>query len=110
NISIVEATLDVYDFVTAYDTQMVDDVNVKGTPTLVDPDFVGEEDKYVQTALDIADVSESVLMDEANPFFSSEMVPEINGFISNAANDKAPDIQTFLDKLQKKAEKWSEKQ
>jgi len=110
NVQDVEASWEVMKFLAGYETQKWDYVNFKGTPTLVDPDFVGEEDKYVQTALDIADVSESVLMDEANPFFSSEMVPEINGFISNAANDKAPDIQTFLDKLQKKAEKWSEKQ
>lgn len=38
------------------------------------------------------------------------MVPAINGYISNAANDKAPDIQEFLDKLQDKAEKGSAKQ
>lgn len=106
----VEAAWEVMKFLAGYERQKWDYENFKSTPTLVDPDFVDTEDKYVKTALEIADISPSVLMDEANPFFSSEMVPAINGFISNAANDKAPDIEKFLDDLQKRAERWSENQ
>lgn len=106
----VEASWEVMKFLTSYETQKWGYENFKHTPTLVESDFVDAEDKYVKTALEIADVSPSILMDEANPFFNSEMVPAINGFISQAANGKAPDIQTFLDGLQERAEKWSANQ
>ncbi|MEK3889968.1 extracellular solute-binding protein [Bacillus sp. FSL K6-3431] len=105
-----DAAWEVMKFLTGYETQKWNYDNFKSTPTLVEADFVGEEDKYVKTAMEIADITSSVLMDEANPFFGSEIAPAVNGFISNAANDKAPDIQKFLDDLQKRAEKWSASQ
>lgn len=106
----VDAAWEVMKFLTGYETQKWNYENTKSTPTLVDADFVDSEDKYVKTAMEIADVTSSVLMDEANPFFGSEISPAVNGFISNAANGKAPDIQKFLDDLQKRAEKWSASQ
>ncbi|MCZ8511675.1 extracellular solute-binding protein [Paenibacillus filicis] len=77
------------------------------TPTLKNPDFITAEDKFVKEALKIADVAHSELMDEANPFFLSDIVPAINGYASQAAQGNAPDAKTFLDDLQKRAEAWS---
>lgn len=110
NAQNVEASWEVMKFLTGYETQKWNYENFQGTPTIVDADFVPSEDKYVKVAMEIADVSPSVMMDEANPFFSSEMVPAINGFISNAANGNTPDIQKFLDDLQTRAERWSANQ
>ncbi|MBO0995401.1 extracellular solute-binding protein [Bacillus sp. SD088] len=106
----VEAAWEVMKFLTGYETQKWNYDNYSATPTLADADFVPKEDKFSQKAMEIADVSPSVLMDEANPFFSSEIVPAVNGFISNAANGKTPDIEKFLSDLQKRAEKWSANQ
>lgn len=106
----VEASWEVMKFLTGYETQKWNYDNYTATPTLVDADFVPKEDKFSQKAMEIADISPSVLMDEANPFFSSEIVPAVNGFISNAANGKTPDIEKFLSDLQERAEKWSANQ
>lgn len=106
----VEASWEVMKFFTSYVTQKWNYENFMSTPTLSNADFVPEEDKYTKRAMEIAEVSPSTLMDEANPFFSSEMVPAINGFISNAANGNAPDIEKFLQDLQNRAERWSANQ
>ncbi|MBS4220416.1 extracellular solute-binding protein [Bacillus sp. FJAT-49711] len=106
----VEASWEVMKFLTGYETQKWNYENFQATPTLAEADFVPSEDKFVQKAMEVAAVSPSVMMDEANPFFSSEIAPAINGFISQAANDQAPDIQKFLDDLQKRAEDWSARQ
>ena len=106
----VDAAWEVMKFLAGYETQKWNYENFKATPTLVDADFVDKEDKFVKTAMEIADVSPSVMMDEANPFFGSEIAPAINGFVSNAANNKAPDIDKFLGDLQKRAEDWSARQ
>ncbi|MCJ7841268.1 extracellular solute-binding protein [Lederbergia sp. NSJ-179] len=106
----VKASWEVMKFLTGYETQKWNYDNYKATPTLVDADFVPKEDKFSKKAMEIAEISPSVLMDEANPFFSSEIVPAVNGFISNAANGKTPDIEKFLNDLQKRAEKWSANQ
>ena len=105
-----EASWEVLKFLTGYETQKWNYDNFKSTPTLANADFVSEDDKYMKTAMEIAEVSKSSLMDEANPFFGSEIVPAINGFISEAHNGDAPDIQTFLDNLQERAVKWSANQ
>ncbi|QNF26690.1 extracellular solute-binding protein [Metabacillus sp. KUDC1714] len=105
-----EASWEVLKFLTGPITQEWNYVNFKNTPTLVDASFVEEEDKYMKTAMEIAQISKSTLLDEANPFFGSEIVPAINGFISKAHNGDAPDIQSYLDDLQSRAEKWSANQ
>lgn len=105
-----EAAWEVLKFLTGYEAQKHNYENYTMTPTLADADFVGEDDKYMQIAAEIAEVSESTLMDEANPFFASEITPAINGFVSEAHNGNAPDIQSYLDDLQERAEKWSAKQ
>lgn len=103
----VKASWEVMKFLAGYETQKHNYKYFAYTTTLKDPDFIMPEDKYVKKALEIANVAHSELMDEANPFFLSDISPAANGFISQAANGNAPDIQTFLDDLQKRAENWS---
>ncbi|MBS4198229.1 extracellular solute-binding protein [Bacillus sp. FJAT-49732] len=110
NAKNVEASWEVMKFLSGYETQKWNYENFQATPTLAEADFVLPEDKFIQKAMEVAAVSPSVMMDEANPFFSSEITPAINGFISQAANDQAPDIQKFLDDLQKRAVDWSARQ
>ncbi|MCQ6557399.1 ABC transporter substrate-binding protein [Paenibacillus mendelii] len=103
----VKASWEVLKFLTGYETQKYMYENYANTPTLSKADFVDKEDKFVKMALDIAAVGHSELMDEANPFFMSDITPAINGFISKAAAGSPPDIPTFLDDLQERAEKWT---
>ncbi|MFU1793843.1 ABC transporter substrate-binding protein [Paenibacillus azoreducens] len=107
NAKDVKASWEVIKFLTSPMTQKYMYENFAQTPTLKNADFVPPEDKYVKKALEIADVGHSELMDEANPFYMSDIVPAVNGFISKAATGDAPDIQKFLDDLQVRAEKWS---
>ncbi|MEF3303773.1 extracellular solute-binding protein [Paenibacillus sp. GYB003] len=102
-----KAAWEVLKFLAGYETQKFMYQNYSYTPTLKNADFVDANDKFVKTALKIAEVGHSELMDEANPFFMSDIVPAVNGFISKAASGSAPDIQTFLNDLQARAEKWS---
>jgi len=106
----VKASWEVLKFLTGPITQKYTYDNFKNTPTLKDASFVSKDDKYMKTAMEIAQVSKSTLLDEADPFFGSEIVPAINGFVSKARNGNAPDIQSYLDDLQKRAEKWSANQ
>ncbi len=106
----VEASWEVLKFLTGYEAQKHNYQEYTYTPTLVDADFVSDQDKYMKTAAEIASVTNSTLMDEANPFFGSEIAPAVNGFISQAHNGDAPDIQSYLDDLQDRAEKWSANQ
>ncbi|MDC3418038.1 ABC transporter substrate-binding protein [Aquibacillus salsiterrae] len=106
----VEASWEVLKFLTGYEAQKHNYENYTMTPTLADADFVSDQDTFMKVAADIASVTKSTLMDEANPFFSSEITPAINGFISKASNGNAPEIQPFLDNLQERAEKWSANQ
>lgn len=106
----VEAAWEVMKFLSSYETQKWNYENFLSTPTLKEADFVDENDIYTEKAMEIAAMADPTLMDEANPFYSSQMIPTINGFISRAANDDAPDIEALLKNLQQEAEKWSENQ
>ncbi|GAB2567393.1 ABC transporter substrate-binding protein [Gracilibacillus alcaliphilus] len=105
-----EAAWEVLKFFTSYEAQKFNYEQYTNTPTLTDPDFVSDSDIYMQKAAEIAEVATSTLMDEANPFFGSEMAPAVNGFVSEAHNGNAPDIQSYLDDLQERAERWSANQ
>ena len=107
NAKDVDASWEVLKFLSGYMTQKYMYEMFSNTPTLKNADFVTAEDKFVKRALEIAEVGHSELMDEANPFFMSDIAPAINGFISQAASGNAPDIQKFLDDLQARAENWS---
>lgn len=103
----VEAAWETMKFLSGYETQKYLYINYSYTPTLSNADFIDEHDPYVRRALEIADVAHSELLDEANPFFMSDIVPAVNGFISQAATGKLLDVQEFLDELQARAEKWT---
>jgi ABC-type glycerol-3-phosphate transport system substrate-binding protein len=105
-----EASWQVMKFFTSYTAQKFAYKNFGYTPTLSNPDFLDSKDQYTKTALKLAAISKTSLLDEANPFFSSQIIPAVNGFISKAHDGNAPDIKTFLNDLQKSAVKWSAQQ
>ncbi|MFB5675749.1 extracellular solute-binding protein [Paenibacillus terreus] len=105
-----EAAWEVMKFLSSYETQKWAYLNFDMTPTLKEADFVEEENGFVQRAMQIADITTPTLMDEANPFYNSEIVPAVNGFISEAANGGSPDIDALLTRLQTRAEAWSASQ
>ncbi len=82
--------------------------NFKFNPTLTEADFVLDEDKFTEQNREIADVSQSIIVDEANPFVSGELTPRLNGFVSSIAAGEEIDIDDFLKDLQAQAENWSE--
>lgn len=102
----VEAAWEVMKFFTGEEMQRYRHLTFSVTPTLKNVDFVDPKDQYIATAMKIADVAESNLMDELNPFFNSEVVPAVNGFLSSVANNQTPDIASFLQDLQDRAERW----
>ena len=101
-----QAAWEVVKFMAGYDVQKHMYESLAYTPTLANADFIDPKDQYVATAMKIADVSKSNLMDEVNPFFNSEVVPAVNYFISIAASGKAPDIDSYLSDLQDRSVKW----
>ncbi|PZE20537.1 extracellular solute-binding protein [Paenibacillus xerothermodurans] len=103
----VEVAWEVMKFLAGYEMQKHNYRYFSYMPSLKNPDFVLPEDKFVRESLKVAEVSHSELMDEANPFYLSDISPAINGFVSQAAQGNAPDIQSFLDDLQSRAENWS---
>lgn len=106
----VDAAWTVMKFLASYDTQKWAHENGGNAPTIKNADFVIPEDKYLRVAFKIADNAKPSLLDEANPFFMSDIVPKINGYMSEAAGGNPPDIQKTLDELQKKATDWSASQ
>jgi multiple sugar transport system substrate-binding protein len=110
NADDVRASWEVMKFLASYDTQKHNYENFQYNPSIADPDFVDPHDVYTQKAIEIAKLAEPTLMDEANPFFGTKMVPVINGFISQAHNNRAPDIDELLKNLQQDATEWSRHQ
>lgn len=106
----VEAAWEAMKFFAGYERHKHWYINFGNSSLLEKQDYVDPKDKFAETAKRIASVSKPSLMDEANPFYSAEIAPAINGFVSKAANGSAPDIKTFLDDLQKRAERWSANQ
>ncbi|GGE03062.1 ABC transporter substrate-binding protein [Paenibacillus nasutitermitis] len=103
---VAQAAWEVVKFMAGYDVQKHMYESLAFTPTLANADFLDPKDQYVVSAMKIADVAKSNLMDEVNPFFNSEVVPAVNNFISLSANNKAPDIESYLANLQDRAVKW----
>ncbi|TDQ41236.1 ABC transporter substrate-binding protein [Aureibacillus halotolerans] len=106
----VEASWEVLKFLAGKEAQEYGYENFMLTPTLSEADFVLENDTYTQKAMEIAEISKTLLLDEANPFFASDIVPAINTFLSNAYNGNAPNKEAFLTDLQQRAENWSNNQ
>lgn len=105
-----KAAWEVMKFLTSYETQKYFYENSLATPTLKKADFVDEKDIYTAKAMELADIARKNLLDEANPFYNTRMVPVINGFISQAANGNPTDIGKTLSDLQSEAVKWSAEQ
>jgi multiple sugar transport system substrate-binding protein len=104
----LKASWEVMKFLASYERQKYSYENFDWTPVTKNIDFIDSKDAYAKKALDLLKISpQKRLMDEANLFYASEISPAVNGFMSRAANGEAPDIQSFLDDLQKRAEKWS---
>ncbi|WP_054950174.1 extracellular solute-binding protein [Numidum massiliense] len=106
----VDSAWEVMKFLAGYETQRHNYENFLMTPTLKEADFTDSKDVYTKKAMEIAEHANPTLMDEANPFYNSKMVPQINGFISDAASGKAPDIKKLLSKMQQEAVEWSKNQ
>jgi len=77
------------------------------TPAVKDASFLNEKDIYTPYALKIADNAHFTLIDEGNPFFTTEIVPLVNRYCTAVLEGKTVDIQAMLDELQAKAEAWS---
>ncbi|PZM66544.1 extracellular solute-binding protein [Paenibacillus dendritiformis] len=110
NVQDEKAAWEVMKFLTSYDMQRHLYENGLATPTLKKADFVDEKDVYTSKAMELADIARKNLIDEANPFYNTRMVPVINGFISQAANGNPTDIGKLLSDLQAEAVKWSAEQ
>ncbi|MEW4372564.1 extracellular solute-binding protein [Paenibacillus kandeliae] len=105
-----EAAWAVMKFLASYDTQKWAYLNFDMTPTLTNADFVESNNGFIKNAMKMAEISKPTLMDEADPFYNSEIVPAVNGYISEVANGGSPDVQALLDRLQSRAEQWSASQ
>lgn len=103
----LEAAWEVMKFMAGYEYSKWNYENNGVAPTLKDPDFIDPEDIYLEKALEIAQYGHVNIKDSVQTFFSSEINPAINGFVSSAAEESAPDINDFLNDLQEKAMDWS---
>ena len=75
--------------------------------SLKDTSFVDPNDIYYLMAIKEAEIAPLTLFDVQYDLFLAEVMPYVAGFVSLAAQDKAPDIQSGLDELQAKAVKYS---
>ncbi|WP_135557244.1 extracellular solute-binding protein [Paenibacillus cymbidii] len=108
NAKNLKASWEVMKFLASYERQKYSYQNFGWPPVLKNPDFLESYDWYAKTTMELLAVSpQKRLMDESNLFYASDISPAINGFMSQAANGNAPDIQKFLDDLQNRAVKWS---
>ncbi|HPJ01979.1 MAG TPA: extracellular solute-binding protein [Candidatus Limiplasma sp.] len=80
------------------------------TPAVKDYSFLNPADIHTPYALKIADSAHYTLIDESNPFFTTEIVPLVNRYCSDVLSGKTVDIQAMLDELQAKAVAWSASQ
>lgn len=103
----LEAAWEVMKFMGGYDYQKYNYEMFGNAPTLKNPDFLNPDDVYLQKALKIAEVGHTSLHDSVGEYFSSELNPAVNGFISSAATGKTPDVAAFLKQQQDKAKNWS---
>ncbi|WJH33472.1 extracellular solute-binding protein [Paenibacillus sp. CC-CFT747] len=103
----LEASWEVMKFMGGYDYQKYNYENFGNAPTLQKADFVNPDDVYLKTAMKIAEYGHTNLHDSVGEFFSSELNPAVNGFVSASASGKDQDINAFLEQLQKKAKDWS---
>lgn len=103
----LEAAWEVMKFLASAEMQEYHYKSFGWTPALKKADFIDPIDKYMKTALKVADKAHYTLIDEAVPFYTVEMVPLINKYEGDILAGKNVDVKNMLDNLQKKAEQWS---
>lgn len=106
----LDAAWEVMKFLTNEGTQKYEYENVRNVPTLKDSSWIDEANKGVKIAMDIANNCQYTLIDEANPFFVSDIVPVVQKYMSDVKEGGSPDISAILANLQTKAEEWSKTQ
>lgn len=94
-------------FLTGEETQVYQYQTVMNAPTLKDTSFIEENNDGMKIAMDIANNCQYTLIDEANPFFVSDIVPQVQSYMSAVIEGQNPDIDSILADLQSKAESWS---
>ncbi len=94
-------------FLTGQETQIYQFEQVRSVPTLKDQSFIPEKYKGLKIAMDIANNCQYTLIDEANPFFVSNIVPAVQNYMSQVKEGGSPNIDEILSTLQTQAEEWS---
>lgn len=106
----LDAAWAVMKFLTNKETQEYNFNEIRNVPTLKDSSFIDEQYEGIKIAMDIADNCKYTLIDEANPFFVSNIVPAVQQYMSNVIEGQNPDVSAILSQLQSQAEAWSKEQ
>lgn len=97
-------------FLTNHETQVYEFEQIRNAPTLKDTSFIPEEYEGMKIAMDIANNCQYTLIDEANPFFVSNIVPAVQSYMSAIKEGQSPNLDEILSTLQTQAEEWSAQQ
>ena len=97
-------------FLTNHETQAYEFEQIRNAPTLKDTSFIPEEYEGMKIAMDIANNCQYTLIDEANPFFVSNIVPAVQSYMSAIKEGQSPNLDEILSTLQTQAEEWSAQQ
>ena len=97
-------------FLTNHETQVYELEQIRNAPTLKDTSFIPEEYEGMKIAMDIANNCQYTLIDEANPFFVSNIVPAVQSYMSAIKEGQSPNLDEILSTLQTQAEEWSAQQ
>lgn len=97
-------------FLTNHETQVYEFEQIRNAPTLKDTSFIPEEYDGMKIAMDIANNCQYTLIDEANPFFVSNIVPAVQSYMSAIKEGQSPNLDEILSTLQTQAEEWSAQQ
>lgn len=103
----IDASWEVAKYLASYDFAKYMYEDFGGAPPIKNAAFIDPNDVYMKMAFEIAKVGHYNIHDSVPEFHESEILPLVSGFISKAAQGKAPDIQKMLDDLHAKAVKWS---
>lgn len=97
-------------FLTNHETQVYEFEQIRNAPTLKDTSFIPEEYEGMKIAMDIANNCQYTLIDEANPFFVSNIVPAVQSYMSAIKEGQSPNLDEILSTFQTQAEEWSAQQ
>ena len=103
----VDAAWEVMKHLAGQERQEYSYKNFRWTPALASTNCIDDFDIYTKVALEVAKNAKYTLVDEANPFYCSEITPVVTKYHSDVIAGKDVPIQPILDTLQKKAEEWS---